>query len=258
MKKILVAALLAVGFAGSAFAQAVNGDLIMGFRDDGSDGGTGTSSNLTINLGLFNQFEAGGAFYSPGVAVNTGINLTTDGVGTLYGGSYLTDTGLLWGVVGTNTGSNNELFVTAAAPGGIAGSSTPWLDRSNTSQSSQHSIFATFVAQQGSNPVLIASTSTSTSWSFKEGTSSVAFGAYNKSLFEASSTNGDVADLYDLPTTTGVPGVLLGSFSLDSSGNVDFTAAGAAIPEPSTYAAILGAAVLAVAIYRRRQHSLAL
>ena len=54
------------------------------------------------------------------------------------------------------------------------------------------------------------------------------------------------------------PGVYLGTFSLASNGNFSFTAALTAVPEPSTYAALLGLGTLAiVAIRRRRQAAVA-
>lgn len=269
MKKTLLTALLTLGVAGSSFAAGSNGDLILGFRDDGSDGGS-SANNITFDLGNVSLYEA----FAAGVTTDTGFNVGTT-LASTYGAGYQTDTGLFWGVVGAsgNTTSTRDLWVSAAATGsqlngtnlqsdGITPTSTAWDIRSATGQSSQASKFLTLYSNQATNPFSVG-TGVSTSWSFLESSTSAAFGAYTKSLFEASSANGNVADLYEMnPQSNGPgvgnPGVFLGSFSITSGGELDFTAAGSAIPEPSTYAAILGAAVLAVALIRRRQNSLAL
>jgi hypothetical protein len=269
MKKTLLTALLTLGVAGSSFAAGSNGDLILGFRDDGSDGGIGTTTNITFDLGNVGLYET-----HPGVTVDTGFNVGTT-LASTYGAGYQTDTGLLWGVVGAsgNTGTTRDLWVSAAATGsqlngtnlqsdGSTLTSTPWTIQSTFSQSSQASKFLTLYANQATNPFSVG-TAVSTSWSTLESSTSSAFGGFTKSLFEASSANGNVADLYELNPQSNGPGVgsagvFLGSFSITSGGELDFTGAGSAIPEPSTYAAILGAAVLAVALIRRRQNSLAL
>jgi len=256
-------ALLALGAAGPAFAQAVTSDLILGFRDDGSDGGSATT-NTTIDLGQVSTFE-NTSIYSPGITTATGINLVTDGLGTTYGSGFLTDTGLFYGVVGAtgNTVATRELYVSANATGSALNgtpNSTPWIVQSTTSQSVQASKFLTLYANNpgGFNGIATIATSDSRSWSsLGDMAGGTAFGAYTPdSAFEQNPV-GNAADLYDLNPHNNLhnPAVFLGTFSIDSTGNLDFTAAAAAIPEPATYAAILGAAVLGVALVRRRRHS---
>jgi hypothetical protein len=270
MKKLLLTALLTLGVAATGYSAGTAGDLILGFRDDGSDGGSGTT-NTTIDLGSITAFTSGGTFYDPAVTVSTGINLTTDGLATTYGASYLSDSGLFFGIVGTNgtSPSTRGLYVTADADGSpLNGTqfSTPtsaWNVASATSQSTQAGKFTTLETNNvgGFNGVSTSLTSISTSWSAVEAiTANQAFGKYPVSVFENAAPSGSALDLFAMipQAGSGTPGVFLGTFSIDSSGNLDYTAAGVAIPEPSTYAAILGAVVLAVAIYRRRQHSMAL
>ncbi len=57
------------------------------------------------------------------------------------------------------------------------------------------------------------------------------------------------------PANANNPGNFLGTFAIFGNGNVTFTAAGAlaSIPEPTTYAAILGMAVLGFVMLRRKQ-----
>lgn len=247
MKKALLASLLAAGLVSSAFA-GVAGDLVMGFRDTA----TATGTNVTFDLGNFSNYSAGGTFASGGT-VDTGINVSTL-LGSTYGNSFASDSSLFWGVVGTNGNGPTQktLFVSAAATS--PGSSSPYLSRTANSQGSQASIFATLETNTTAAGVTALTTS-ATSWSHLE-TSALAFGAYQASAFESISGAG-LADLYvNAPTnSTGVNGTYLGTFSISATnGDVLFTTA--AIPEPSVYAAILGAATLGFAALRRRKQAL--
>jgi hypothetical protein len=251
MKKSILASLLAVGLVSSAFAGAT-GDLVMGFRNDGSAGGSGTLSNVTLDLGAFTQYNTAGSGFATGGTVDTGINIATL-LGSTYGSNFMSDTGLFWGVVGTNgnTTSTRTLFV-SANPATALSSQFPYLSRSGTSQSTQAGKFVTLEGVATGAGVVTA-TSVSTSWSTIEG-SPQAFQNYSKAAFESVSGAGS-ADLYaNAPTSSsGVQASFLGTFSISAvNGDVLFTTA--AIPEPSVYAAILGVATLGfVAIRRRKQ-----
>jgi hypothetical protein len=79
----------------------------------------------------------------------------------------------------------------------------------------------------------------------------------NTSALNLSNASSYVAsDLWLIaPGTAGAPSTFLGTLALFGNGNVEFFAA--AIPEPSTYAMILGVAALGFVMIRRRQQSLA-
>jgi hypothetical protein len=260
-KKLALVSLLAVSLSGFAYGGSI-GDLILGFRDDGSDGGTGITTNTTIDLGNYGMYEPGGSFYDPGVTESLGINLTTDGLAITYGANYLTDTGLYFGVVATNgTGSSlSTLFVSAAATGGTPGvpNSTAWTIRSASLQTTQAGKFEVleFANTPGFNGVMRASSSNnSNSWTEVEGNSNgLSFGAFTTTLFEETAPGGSAIDFYEMnPQSNGPgvgnPGVFLGTFSISSSGNLDFTAA--AIPEPPAVAAILAGAAFGFILWRR-------
>jgi len=255
MKKSILASILAVGLVSVASA-APTGDLILGFRDTVNN----PTTNAQFDLGSVSLFSTGGT-YATGGTVDTGINAGSL-LSSTYGSGYASDNALLWGVVGTNGQATGQrvLYVSAAATGATgAPSSAAWPVASKTSQATQAASFISVAGTTttgGSNTI---GTGTANSWSNKEGTSSVAFGAYNTALFEAKSGSG-FADLYVLdPQTTGPgvgsPGAWLGTFSISAAnGDVLFTTA--AIPEPSTYAAILGVATLGFAALRRRKQAL--
>jgi hypothetical protein len=255
MKKALFAALLALGSAIAVQAVIPTNDLVLGFRNDGSGAGVGTTSNIVVDLGSISNFVSGGSFYTPGTTVSTGINLASLNFASTFGSGFLTDAGLQYGVVGTNgnTTTTRTLYVSAdATPSSLNGTanSTPWLVRSATSQSTQAAKFLTAYSNNNAGSATVTATSSSTSWTALETPAVIAFGQFDTGLFETQITG--QADLYQMTPSagTGTNGVYLGTFSIAGNGDVNFTAA---IPEPSTYAAILGAVALAVAAYRRRK-----
>ena len=101
------------------------------------------------------------------------------------------------------------------------------------------------------------------SWSKQEGTTASAFTFFNpKSQFERSTNfsaivgSFAVLDLYEVQPLGG-PGTYIGSFALNSAGLLQFSNSPAAfglsaIPEPSACAALLGVAMLGLAVFRRR------
>jgi len=259
--KLALAGLLLIALPRSSSALGSDGDLILGFRDDGSDLGTGTGTNVTVDIGSFTQFVSGGMYYDPGVTESLGINLANDGLKSIYGNNYLSDTGLYFGVVGTNgTASNqDELFVSAKATGGTPGTpnSTAWTIQSASAQNTQANAFQVLelVNLAPPNGVSDTPTTTSYSWTRKENNSGgLSFGTFSTSAFEAVAPGGAAMDLYALNPQAGGPGVgnpgaFLGTFSIDSGGHLDFTAA--AIPEPSAFTWVLGSAALGFVALRR-------
>jgi hypothetical protein len=274
MKKIIASALLMAGLSTSAFAGVPTGEIVLGFK---ATGGTGSASNLEIDLGSISTFKAVSGTVTLTNLLNTGA-FGTNTIDTVFGASWNTRSDVLWGAVGT-------VFNGTSGPGGEAQrtiwgtrmTNTSLLDGVSTSTSWGNLTFigsATPVASItpllsnfGSSPTvggsligssyLIAANGVG-SWSSQE-TSSASFKAFNPGPFNASNSFENSAnisgafvasDLYELvPGTNGSPSTYLGTLAIWTNGNVTFST----IPEPSTYAAIIGALVLGFVIVRRRQ-----
>jgi len=273
-KIILSTAILALaGIANSTSAQtAAFNDLIFGFR---ATGGTGSGVNLEVNLGSVGSFVT----QTAGTTVTLG-NLSLTDLTANYGASWNTRSDLFFGAIGStnsipgNLGPNNQanktIWLTSAA--GTSPFTAPaWNRQASASQANAISnIGALYNGFNGSSSnytvganssSLVFETSQAFSWSTNEAYSSgTVFQIFNpNSQFEQSTntSGGSVyADLYQVtPSAGGAAGTLLGSFALSSAGVLSFTAGTSAIPEPSTYAAIFGAAAMGVALLRRRRQA---
>jgi hypothetical protein len=268
MKNHTLSVLLALAgiAATSAYASTVTstaGDLILGFRS------TSSTNNLEIDLGTASSLT------TSGFQANIGAALTS------FDSGWATDANLLFGMAGTTSSSSNpDLF--ASTPESAAGTvaSTSLVPHSGTTQKNgKAGIIPIYTglngatAYTGLSTTAVISASAPNSWSLAEGSSSAtSFGYFtpaidgNASVFSTyafgsklDGSNYAVLDLYQLTHGTSSP-TLLGAIGLNSSGNLEFqidpTQFGAAspVPEPSTYAAVLGAVTLGfVAIRRRRQ-----
>lgn len=281
MKKtnILSAGILAVAagvlLAPSARAQGTTtytpGDLILGFEDQASPG---NSYNYIVDLGPATEFT------TLAQRLDATTNLTTTlGLGniaadltTAFGSNWATNgaigTNVQWGVFGSSGNSGpvlgipeGTLFLTQAETTPGTQSAAP-VEKSEHVQNGTIGEFISFVSSGFDNQPVASSTvgtiipSSGTyspganSWT-QQDPSSGAFGlSYGvEQLQDASNlhigpTNSEL-DLYELlPTNNGGTGrgVDLGSLTLDSSGDLEFSTA---VPEPSTYASIgIGAAFL--------------
>lgn len=266
---ITVGLLALAGLTASANAQATItaslSDLILGFR---ATGGTGSGFNLEVNLGSVSSFVT----QTPGTTVVLSQLNVADLTAT-YGAGWNGRTDLLWSVVGAvgrggNTGPNGQvastLFGTSSTATQFA--STAWTTKVSSLQNNGSvKIENLYTGAAGSlngqtstinsNYSFVNSTSTVGSWSSQEVPGTTGFAFFNPLSQLEGNTNisGSVySDLYQLQPSTGAA-VLLGSFALSSSGVLSFSTAASAIPEPSTYAAIFGAAAMGVALLRRRR-----
>jgi len=272
--KYLMAALLALAGGGlTATAQTVTSglnDLVLGFY---ATGGTGATTDLEVDLGNVSQFYGVGGTLTLS-SLNTDLSST-------YGSSWNTRTDLFWGVVGT-TGSANGTTInsnTIAAKtiwGGslnLGSGSTPWNKSSTfTQQTTANAVATLYSGASGSlngatalsdnTAGALISNALAGSWTKQEGSSNtLAFGStFNpRSSFDITTNiaagSFAAADLYEVQPGTGA-GTELGTFALSSGGNLTYGASlgAATVPEPSTYAAILGATMLGfVSLYRRSQ-----
>jgi len=278
-KTLALAAVLVSGFAVSAHAQGADGDLIVGFVPDSSVS-TGTTTNLEVDIGSVGAFLT---TTTPGTyqVANLGSDLSST-----YGSTWAAST-LSYGIVGgvsaagqvagqaknTAWASNGPDVSTPYSQGNnatpipnivtmysgnadsVGGSSTTALtDLATQTDAVNGATLQGFTA---------ATTGTGASFStqMNAGGGADPFalpgGVSNTSFLNAvnSGANLDLDTMKSAATGTSVP--VAGYFTLTSGGILDYVIAGTAIPEPSTYAAVLGAISIGFVILRRRNRVLA-
>jgi len=250
-KNILLTALLALGVAASASAQITVGlnDLVLGFNKTSS---TGNTSNLEVTLGSVNNFKAGGSFATGSEVFLSQLNVndlnTTYGSGSSSAGWKSSVTN--WAVVGTNgAGGGNTLWGTQSAAAETPGSSQ---GSGVTSIQTMYSGLNGQTATANSASAAVVPTANANSW---KSTSASSFSYWGVSPFRndsgIASTGTSVSlELYEF-VQGAASAVDLGKFKLYNDGTFSFTA----IPEPSTYAALLGVVTLGVVVIRRRRQA---
>ena len=265
-KALALAAVLISGLAVSAKAQqsAGYGDLILGFVPNGSLS-SGTTTNVEVDLGSVASFLTAG----PGT-YNIG-NLGTD-LSSTYGSGWASSTlsfGLVDAVSSTQVSgataktvwaSQTEASGTYPANSLLTGSNTTTVSHVGGMYSGLTGSFG------GSGTTVLSDLSSQTdgvnginlqgftvgnsvggSWSVEQGSN--AFVVPNATTgFLTVVDSGNSSDLLEMTNGAGNSSVDLGYFTLASNGALTFTV----IPEPSTYAAILGAISIGFAMIRRR------
>jgi hypothetical protein len=209
------------------------GDLVLGFRN------TAANSDIVFDIGQFTSYE--------GVAAGTyqvgGFNTTE--LASVFANAF-TASGTQWTVFG-GTGNNS-----LAKPDGTVWVTSSGTPLRSTTQPSLSNAFDTFV-NTGLGATSFGGTSDANVLSAPKLFSQLgSAGNYNGAYpsVESTTLGSTSLKLWELTPGSGA-GTLLGTFNLDSTG-LTFTVA--AIPEPSTYAAILGLATVGfVAIRRRKQ-----
>jgi hypothetical protein len=289
-KTIIPAAILAVA-AGALLAPPAHaqttlsysaGDLVLGFEDPAAP-----ADDYLVDLGQASYFitlsQTPGATNittsDPAYGGSLG-NLAAD-LSNTFGSTWHDNNAqgdnVQWGVIGatpklSSDGSIPEdtIFLTQPENFPGAGSNDPtegslstqktWDSQVNSDFAGPGNGFVGATTSTNSNYAVVEPSSDSDSWT-NEHASYNAFAtgldieqSQNAALTDIGPTNSQL-DLYELlPTSEGGTGsgTELGSFTLDSSGDLEFTSA-AAVPEPSTYAAIgLGAAILLMLRRNRR------
>jgi hypothetical protein len=282
----LLAAAALAALAPSARAQTTlsysTGDLVLGFNDPNVAG-----DDYVVDLGQASYFLT--LAQTPGTTNVTASdpayggaslgNLASD-LSTIFGTTWYDNNAqgdnVQWGIIGASgksaaTGSipKDTIFLTQPENFPGAGSNDPSEGSTGTQTGWNNQIIGFTTVGNGFNA---ATTSTNSNYAVEEPTSftdawsnnnlnSNAFGtnlnieqSQNAGLTDIGPTNSQL-DLYELlPTSEGGTGTgtELGSFTLSTSGQLEFTSA---VPEPSTYAAvILGAALLYV--FRRPRKSI--
>ena len=206
-------------------------DLFIGFHSAGSD------TDYLVDIGPASSFTA---------SKTISLGIDTD-LGNIFGGGWATDATIKWGIIGSNTddtlpaGNDASGVVYASRPSSVT---TPWsttglstaIVRIQSMQAAYNghastSSFGVGLAQNG-----VSTASNNTYASFQPGGTNATTGASQNSSFarfaptiEASNASGITAagaklTLYRV--VTGYPaGTAVGTFTIDSSGTVTFTAA---------------------------------
>lgn len=253
---------LAGGIVGTAVSTAatvaapVSGDIFLAFR---ASGGTGGSTSYLVNLGPSTQFTAA----TPDSTITLGSigNIGADLVAT-YGAGWNTRADLFWGIFGATDATNPTLY--ASQERTDAGTpTTAWPQLTQQARTSvKTEIFSVTTGINGylgsdatansTVATLQANSGNSSSYSFQVTNGGTDFGSQSQwSSIEGNFGDGTAnttLDLYRLrnasPTVS-----LLGSFNLDNSGSLSFTA----VPEPS--AALLGALGTLLLVTNRRRRA---
>jgi hypothetical protein len=235
IKFLITAGVLAMLASVSAKATTTynNGDFFLDVRD------LSGSTSYLIDLGQ--GFNFGTSFDIPISGLTTDLN-------AVVGTGWATDANAVFSIVGgTTAGATSELLY-ATAPGAT------W----NTSRTGEAPFGNAVVSIEGSyanNPT--NSTSGNSQVWIEGNTDNNSYVSYANAGFGyfASPVEGAITSSLNfdyLPAGSTHAGTVEGSFALDGANNsLDFTSA--AVPEPSTYAAvIMGAAALVAARFRRR------
>jgi len=272
-----LAALLIAGVATPAFAQNY-GDLIAGF----STTGTGAATNIELDLGSVNTYaHLGAGTYNIG-SLGTDLSAT-------YGAGW-NSSALVFGIVGSNSTTHtptfgswdsqyasSTLFASEAesSPGSVA---TPYSEQlasqDNASIALMNGILGLSSASQGfptgTNLADLTGTSTQAgttlkaisigasalgSWNNEQGNVALNIGTVT-ALGQTVSAAGSAVEVFTMlpdPSGNGADSADINAatsyFELLGNGDLEFVV----VPEPSTYAAIVGIAVLGYALLRRRQ-----
>lgn len=258
-KKLLAtvaAGMLLAAITASAQIPAAFNDIVLSFSTAGA-------TNVEVNLG-HNLQTSGAGTYNLG---NLGGFLSNSTTG--YGAGWATNSALTFAAVGwTGTaaqGGTSTLFATGAwtTPSGTLGVSNSDLPfngviTTGSANTVGGKVGSFYNAMTDASATVLSANAISmpagTAGSFdKSVTSGLNFGKFDPFAFNQSITNNNgfyaAADLYRY--TAGQTAVFLGTLALDTAGNLSFTV----VPEPSTYAAILGVMTMGIVVIRRRRSS---
>ena len=257
----VVSVLGALVAASSSFAvtTAASGELVLGF---GATGGTGSSLNLEVALGTVSNYTA----LSDGNLHSLG-RLSGADLAATYGADWTTRADLNWGIIGFTGNSLNNTVWASKEQAVVGTMGTPWAKMPASGGNTAGSVIKSTVAgltaaaaTANSSYAGVLETSALQSWYTTQGTTGSAF----KTPYETDTLNNStafgtnsyvVSDLFQMVNTSAGQSSYVGSFGIDNTGGLWFSNDAsdfAAIPEPSTYAMILGALTLGLVAVRRR------
>ncbi len=268
MKLNLKSIAVAAAFAATTFTAFADTaglyDLVVGFKS------ASATNDVMIDLGNVANYSAPGTYvignYNSILSANFG------------GASWNTSSTLLWGAAATfkdpafvlpTANYITSKWTTTSGALGASGNSTVWgvqgtgLPTANTSIGKAYNGINSLASSGGTGYTVgvaeTIATSNLSSWKAATTTTAAAFQVYsaaqfNNTMANIANSSYSASDLYNVGNTA-IPSVteLVGTFAVWQNGDLTFTVA--AIPEPSTYAAILGVATLGFAALRRRKQA---
>jgi hypothetical protein len=248
-----------IGGIGSGFTT--DGDLILGFDDSTSEPSAG---DLVVDIGPASDYlsTSDGGSLTPGTAYTVAAYSSAD-LTTVYGSTEISNGDVGYTVFGGNgldggPGATATKTLWFSTPGASAiNAKTGSLQSGTSSTIDDYTLSLSPPSSALASPEATQDTGYQSNTSVLNGTS---FTSHNTEASTAGiSGSGTVSlTLYELlPRSSGTgPGTDLGTFTLSSTA-LTFTPF-AAIPEPSTYAAILGAVAIGFVVIRRRAGAAAL
>jgi hypothetical protein len=259
---ISAAAVLSISAQAQVFTSYSSGDVLLGFNQSGN------ASDYIVDLGSVSQFI--------GITSPVSFQLSTADLSNTFTSSWASNSAtnlVSWGAVANDQGlaiasdtdgssvwyTKGELTTGTHTAAPIRGSSSALNSISNRIQNLDTGTngYDSSLSTANANNGVVQSTSTSNSWaSFgPNGANAFNIGA---SIEQPVTGNGQgptnsVLDFYEVDTKTASnqPATLLGTFTLNSSGDLTFTEV-ASTPEPSAFALGLTAVVLFVVLKRRK------
>ena len=274
-KAISLLAIAGLAFAPAAVNAATTAysadDLILGFQQ------TGNANSLLVDLGQASGFKAG-------TSVGTIISGLGSVLNTTFGSGWASDSTISWGIVGTpgssSVGTDVAKTLYASSPESTYGTQSTPLDATFTRLSSSTQgtgasnigtmtttfagLTASVVGSSGNIAAALQPSATTGGWAAQNpnGAAGTNFSYFNG--LEGTLGSGVASSALDLfrmqpgsGATLNTPGTFIGSFTLNSNGDVNFsTSTPSAAPEPAR-AAFLGLG-LAGLLFRRRRSARAL
>lgn len=240
-------------FAATVTAPAV-GDLFVAFR---ASGGQGASTSYIVNIG--NDLTYRNAAAGSSIDISVPGNISADLVAT-YGVNWSSRTDLFWGVFGARQSVSSSVYASKERDTpGSATSAWPALTQTarNATATSVIDVISGINGFTGSEStanssvaVLQPNASSASSYNFQVSTAGTTdFGSLSQwSSIEGDFGSGASGSVLDIYRIAGSDSTLVGSFSINSSGTLHFTAP---VPEPGSVFLTAGAAGL-LALRRRR------
>jgi len=222
-----------------------DGDLILAFM---SAADVGVNGNVLFDLGSASSFTglAAGTYSVAGFngSATAGQGALGFGTADLTASETVPSANVLWSVMGSETNSTKQLWLTSST------NSQPRQSASTQSTTAGIINGIGFAGVGGANPDGSGFDSAQTAGSYLLNTG--AFQNFNVGAIAVVGTS-NTLNLYSLLPGTGSGGssTKLGFFTLTDTSGV-FSLSFTAIPEPSTYAAILGALTIGFVLVRRR------
>jgi hypothetical protein len=233
-----------------------SGDLILGFQLSGDN-------DVEVDLGPYTNFLNATTPFNISFGVipadqtgagSTVTNLNAD-LTAVFGSGWASNSGLQWGIVGHN--SVTDIFLTQDAatislpqdPGNTNGTSY-----ASTIQSLINGLGGDFSTTNSTEAASVTAGSSNAWDTFLPGSSSAFGTGVDVEQLPGDGATGSTLSLFELynnGTRNGdhLAAADIGSFSLDGSGDLTFTPA--SVPEPSTWASLIGG-TLFLSFFRRR------